>query len=87
MLEPIIQQHLDTIRDPKDRDLVGAALHDIFMELMLSSAESDLEDAKKAAQQEVLAKAVRAVKQYAQKPRTTVHKPIRAMTAPPPPKA
>lgn len=85
MIQNTIDRHLGAITEPSVRALVGDALHEIFLELMIESAKEQCEPFKKAAAQEVLANALEAVRGYAtHKQRMPIQKPVRAMAAPPP---
>lgn len=85
MIQNTIDRHLDAIIEPATKELVGQALHEIFLELMIESAKQECEPVKKAASQEVLASALEAVRGYAtHKQRMPIQKPVRAMAAPPP---
>ena len=85
MIQDTIAAQLNAIIDPAAKELVGQALHEIFLELMIESAKQECEPVKKAAAQEVLASALEAVRGYAtHKQRMPIQKPVRAMAAPPP---
>jgi hypothetical protein len=85
MIQDTIAAQLNAIIDPAAKELVGQALHEIFLELMIESAKEQCEPVKKAAAQEVLASALEAVRGYAtHKQRMPIQKPVRAMAAPPP---
>jgi hypothetical protein len=84
MIQDTIAAQLNAIIDPAAKELVGQALHEIFLELMIESAKQECEPVKKAAAQEVLASALEAVRGYAtHKQRMPFQKPVRAMAAPP----
>lgn len=85
MIQNTIDRHLGAITEPSVRALVGDALHEIFLELMIEQAKEVCDPVKKAAAQEVLANALEAVRGYAtQKQRSPVTKRVIAMAAPPP---
>ena len=84
-IEQLIASELDAIADAKDRALIGGILHQTFLNLMIRSGIAEMEPLKKACQQEILACALQAVTQYAQKPRMQVQKPVKYLTTPPTP--